>query len=78
MRSCGSLATNVLGKAENVRSLTVSLLRITARCNGVARLRWSDEWNPLRMTEFQRLSDDPLYSVGSPMLDRHIPNLVRP
>ena len=35
-------------------------------------LRWSDEWNPLRMTEFRRLSD------GRPRVDRHIPNLVRP
>ena len=55
MRGCGSLATNVLGKAEHVRSLTVSLLRLTCKVQWCGALRWSDEWNPLRMTEF---SDD--------------------
>ena len=37
MRGCGSLATNILGKAENVHSLTVSLLRLTCKVQGVAR-----------------------------------------
>jgi len=60
MRGCGSLATIVLGKAENVRGLTVSLLRLTFKVQWCGALRWSDEWNPLSMTEFRRLSDDPL------------------
>jgi hypothetical protein len=78
MRGCGNLATNVAGKAERVRSLTVSPLRLTCKVQWCGALRWSDEWNPLRMTEFRRLSTIRSQPYGRPRVERHIPNLVRP
>ena len=50
-----SAPAELVGKAEYVP--TVPLLRLTSKVHWCGALRWSDEWNPLRTTEFRQLSD---------------------